>query len=111
MVTHLGKIQGTCICEHDGKKLIFEKEFGQIQPSDIEKINTVIDITNYYDLSKGSGRYYLISDLKEVNIEKSSAGGMRGHRYFDLQELANGLITDKDNLSAIAEKVANSSFE
>lgn len=109
-ITHVGNIVGTCICQSDGENLSFEKESGTVTQSNIEKINNMIEETDYYDLSKGFERYYIIGDLHEINIEKSSSGGIRGHRYFDLQKLAKDSIKPNDSLDQIVSKVKNGSF-
>lgn len=109
-ITHIAEILGTCICKPENGGLIFEKEYGCVSQEDIDKIRDVISATNYYDLNQGLERYYLLGDLYEVNIEKKSSGGIRGHRYFDLKELSGDKILPEDSIEDISRKVSGSSF-
>lgn len=87
-ITHIGKIKGSAICSLKNGNLIIQgakPESGSLDEKDLATIQEVIEKTPYYDLGKSSERYYLIEDLQEVNLIKTSSGGLRGHRYFDLQ--------------------------
>lgn len=109
-ITHIGRIKGTCIAVPNAQELTFETESGVITKKDIDVIREVIQDTGYYDLKLGHERYYLIDDLSEVNITKDSAGGIRGHRYFDLQDLSAERILSDDTMQKIIQKIQSASF-
>lgn len=110
-ITHIAQILGTLISKVENGVLAFERESGVITQDDMLKIKEVIEITNYYDLTQGLERYYLLGQLYEVNIQKKSSGGIRGHRYFDLQKLSDGTLLPEDSIEQIAKKITDKSFE
>ena len=107
-ITHIGEILATYRVEIENGKRSYEQETGNFPQKDaVERIEKVINETEYYNLGKDSERYYIIDELYEVNIEKRTSGGFPGHRYFDLtrRTSAGHKITSEDTISDIAKKL------
>jgi hypothetical protein len=112
-VSHIGRILAAAICRKvNGNLLVDLEEFGTLTAEHRERISTAIDAASYYPtLGVEAHRYYLVDTFWEINVQKTSSGGLMGHRYLDIEELAN--IQAEPNLSTrqIAAELSNADFE
>ncbi len=110
-ISHMGEIKACVVCKNENGVLVCNKdEFGQSSANDKLLIQQAIKETSYYDLGADFHRYYLIENLQEVNIEKKTAGGIRGHRYLDLNMLSGGILDETDSVEIIASKLQGKQF-
>ena len=110
-ITHFGRLRATAICYLEGDKLIVKPEHNTFTNADKDTVRAVIENTPYYDLKDNAERYYMIDDLQQVDIIKSSSGGIRGHRYFDLQSFTDEKLEADMTTSEIAMNVMGQTFE
>lgn len=109
-ITHIGEIASTCIGRLiEGK---FSSGDNSISGADAKRIEEIIGASSYYaDLGAHDHRYYIIKSLHEVNLIKKSSGGIRGHRYFDLQKFSNEKFEAGMDIEKIADLVKGKQFD
>jgi len=116
LISHVGKIRAAAVCRIEDRQLTVEAgkaEYGELSADDQNRIKEMIDNTEYYDLANGEPhRYYVIDRFYETRLQKTSYGGMRGHRYFDLADLIPGFAATPETTAAeVAEQLRGKEFE
>ncbi len=110
-ISHMGEIKACVVCKNENGVLVCDKdEFGQSSANDKLLIQKAIEESSYDYLGANFERYYLVENLQEVNIEKKTAGGIRGHRYLDLNMLSGGILDETDSIEIIASKLQGKQF-
>jgi hypothetical protein len=112
-ITHFGRIKTVAICKTENNELVIKngkEEKGKLTKEDKLKIIAMIRNTTYYDLGKEFERYYLVEKLFEINIEKNSPSGIRGHRYFDLADDFAKKSLKEYNMEDICLSIKQKSF-
>ena len=110
-ITHIGRIKLSVIATYKDKKLNIE---GAVKISDLEKerICQIIESAPYYpNLGPEPHRYYIIEDLMEVNLIKTSPVGIMAIRYFDLQEDFSDTLKINMTMEQIADIIKDKTFE
>ncbi|MGB6229889.1 MAG: hypothetical protein WBF53_07155 [Litorimonas sp.] len=104
-VSHVGRIEAVAVCRvMDGALHVDEEELGSLTDAHRARIEAIVESAAYYPgLGAEAHRYYLVDQFAETNLHKKSSGGMMGHRYLDIAELAGELDVPQD---ATAEDVA-----
>ncbi|MEQ9590678.1 MAG: hypothetical protein RJS97_22230 [Parvibaculaceae bacterium] len=105
-ISHIGRIVASAVCRMQREELIVDgEEFGEFTDEHKERIAAAINAATYYqDLAAHPHRYYLVDNYSETEVRKVSSGGMMGHRYFDIAELAG---CEQWNQDASSEDVAS----
>jgi hypothetical protein len=114
-ISHVGRVIAAFICRKEGNELIVEaEEFGTFSPEYRSRVQDIIHAAETYfkGFATDVHRYYLVDRFVETSVRKSSPGGMMGHRYFDIAELA-GLEDLEQNASSadVAEMLAGATYE
>lgn len=109
-ITHIGKIKKTTIATLENGVLRHMEE-KKLSTDEEKRISQIIEASTYYpDLAQEPHRYYVIDELQEVNLCKTTPYGIQGKKYFDLKEFSDDL---KENMSLaeIARLIHGKSFE
>lgn len=95
-VSHVGRIVTAVVAMDDGTgQLHFETpETGKLNDPQRQSIRDVIGAAQSYypDLMASQHRYYVVDGFAPTNFRKASAGGMMGHRYFDIEAITHNRI-------------------
>lgn len=89
-ISHVGRLEAVAVCRKNANDLIIEnEEFGSLTKEHMERIEKIIDAASYYpDFAAESHRYYVVDRFAPTDVRKISSGGMMGHRYLNIAELA-----------------------
>ncbi|MBA96184.1 hypothetical protein [Sulfitobacter sp.] len=114
-ISHVGRVVAAAICRKEDDNLIVEvEEFGALSTEHTSRIQNIIRTAETYfkGFAADAHRYYLVDRFEETDVRKASPGGMMGHRYFDIAELA-GLEDVEQNASSadVASKLAGTKYE
>ncbi len=113
-ISHVGRVVAAAICRKEGDNLIVEaEEFGTLNPEYRSRVKDIIQAAEAYfkGFAADAHRYYLVERFEEANIRKASSGGMMGHRYFDIVELAGIDSLDESASSLdVAEKLSGATY-
>jgi len=90
----VGEVYAVVIAEIKDTKLVVHEQFDlpwqdnahDITDADKQKIVNLIQSSPYSDLGDKPSRYYLTYGFEETKYEKTSPGGIQGHRYFALKK-------------------------
>lgn len=113
-ITHIGQLKAAAVCETvNGAFKVVSEEFGTLEPHDIEQIKHSISAAqDYYpDFAEEAHRFYVVDQFFETNIIKESAGGMMGHRYFDLLHHFNVLPSNPIEIEEVVKGLQNKTFQ
>lgn len=108
-IQYVGKLQKTFYADYDGEKLIpTNKDNPSITEEEKKRIISIIEETDYYDISKGV-KFFLVDKFEKTDYRKISHSSLRGKKYFDLTEIEGF----KENLETneIAELLKNKVWE
>ena len=96
----------------DGKFVISKTEKGQLSDQEQGRIEAAIqDCTYFVDFALDEHRYYLFSEVHETNIRKTTKGGIRGARVFNLSEwLDYNEPTKEYSVKEAAERLKDEEF-
>jgi hypothetical protein len=62
------------------------QDAGILTQQEEKRIKDIIEVTDYYDIEFGH-KFYLVEKFVKVDFKKTSAGPLRGKRYYDLSDL------------------------
>ncbi len=108
-VRWIGKIKAIGIC--DWTAGLVTPELGKVTEADVSLAKDVMAATSYYDLKDGPQRFYFLDGLSPTDLRKRDAGGIMGHRYFDLKELTGDPDISSRSVEQIAEALRGLTFE
>lgn len=114
IVSHVAYVQAASVCRFDnGELVVDETEHGTLTDHHRSRIRQAMETTTYYNLKDGEPlRWYLVDAFVETKFVKTSPGGMRGHRYFDLAEYVGGLnLGPETTATAVARALQDKTFE
>jgi hypothetical protein len=109
-VSHVGRIMAVLSASLDanGSLVVSELELGTPTPEQIAAIKSTIDAAKGYfpDLGAEVHRFYVVDRFAETQFRKVSAGGMMGHRYFDIEAISRKTM-DHDSPGTYAAAALN----
>jgi len=105
-VSHVGRIETVAVAVEDaGGILQFEKpEVGILDDRQRAAIRACVDDAQAYypDFQASRHRYYVVDAFTPTGFRKVSAGGMMGHRYFDVEAAAGSRVPTGASGAAVA---------
>lgn len=98
-VRAIGRIAKVVACEVDADSGTVTElpGAGSLSPDERHRILAASQsalANNGWDLGRTPHKFYLCDRLEPTEFRKESPGGMRGHRYFDLEEILGGAIPE-----------------
>ena len=110
-ITHIGRIKTSVIAIYKEEELKIEGG-GAISDLEKDRIRQTIEASTYYPhLGNERHRYYVIDDLTEVNLKKTSPQGIRSIRYLDLEEDFSASLDINMTMVQIADATRGKTFE
>jgi hypothetical protein len=107
-VRHIGTIAKVIECEIKGGNVVSEKLLTKDEQNRITAASAAAMDQQGWDITKGY-QFLLCDHMCDTEFSKSSAGGIMGHRYFDLRDyFSDGIPT---HLSAIAARLRDQKWE
>lgn len=86
-VVAIGELKKIVYCEYDNGTLKSSTDEPLILDNDeVERIKEIIEVTDYYDLTKGT-KFFLVDKFISTNYKKISWSSLRMKRYFFLDEI------------------------
>lgn len=113
-ISHVGRLEAVVVCRQKENELILEcEEFGSLTAEHICRIQKIIDAASYYpDFAADSHRYYLVDRFAATDVRKISSGGMMGHRYLNIAELAKvERVTEDATSEEVASLISGTAYE
>ena len=104
----IAEVEDDKLVIHEQVELPWQAQKHDINSGDKQRIMNLIQNSPYSDLGDKPSRYYLTYGFEETKYEKTSPGGIQGHRYFALDgegsvlETLFGKSSNQPNLSDIA---------
>ena len=112
-IGHVGRIVAAVVCrDTDDGVVADDVEFGSLDDDMRGRIRSVIDAATYYaGFADDPHRYYIVDKFTQTAVRKVSPGGMMGHRYFDIGDLARGKKVPSDSSGeVVAEAIDGATY-
>ena len=75
-----------------------ELDLEHLTASQIDALDAIVAETTVYGLGQGL-QYYFVDEFAQTAYQKTSPGGMAGHRYFDLEHVLGREVNDEGGLT------------
>jgi len=113
----IAEVQNNELVIHEQIELPWQAQCHDINADDKQRIINLIQNSPYSDLGERPSRYYLTHGFEETEYEKTSLGGIQGHRYFALDGKDGKLQTlfekssEQPSLSEIVSALKKETWE
>jgi hypothetical protein len=110
-VRYLGRVEAVATCDWRSGQPAFIPEVGELNDRLKARIIDIISTTNAYDdLKANATRFYLMGDMAETEIRKTSPRGIMGFQYLSLRKIGTARDIQSMSIEALASEVRSLQF-
>lgn len=114
-VSHVGRIvTSVAAVKDESGELVFDlPEEGNLDDGQRRAVQDVVDSAQPYypDFQINKYRYYIVDKFEKTEFSKSTPYGMRGHRYFDIENITGSSLPKLASGLAAAEALNGRSYK